>query len=185
MLIPDPIHDAKFKRLMESERMIRFFIGALLEETVESLAIPEQEFICLTAESGTSVFRLCFIATFKAQPGERSKALIEIRKALEPSDLLRFQGNDLFEQYQGIDPADGTEVILPIIEVLIVGSNLPRINTPCTLLKRTYFDMIEKVPMEVKGNFLEDMSPKTYVVQLGRMEERQQTLLNKLLSFFD
>jgi len=41
MLIPDPIHDEKFKRLMESERMIRFFIGALLEETVESLAIPE------------------------------------------------------------------------------------------------------------------------------------------------
>src|SRR6218665_3824274 len=81
MLIPDPIHDEKFKRLMESERMIRFFIGALLEETVESLAIPEQEFIYQIAESGTSVFRLCFIATFKARAGERSKALIQIRKA--------------------------------------------------------------------------------------------------------
>jgi len=45
--------------------------------------------------------------------------------------------------------------------------------------------MIEKVPMEVKGSFLEEQPPKTYVVQLGRMEERQQTLLNKLLSFFD
>src|SRR6218665_644819 len=82
MLIPDPIHDEKFKRLMESERMIRFFIGALLEETVESLAIPEQEFICLIAESGTSVFRLCFIAAFKARARERSNKILSKPRTL-------------------------------------------------------------------------------------------------------
>src|SRR6218665_2863307 len=121
MLIPDPIHDEKFKRLMESERMIRFFIGALLEETVESLAIPEQEFICLISESGTSVFRLCFIAAFKARDGERSKALIEIRKALEPSDLLRFQGNDLFDQYKGQTPQTAQKRYCRLLRFLLWG----------------------------------------------------------------
>ncbi|MDR3267855.1 MAG: hypothetical protein LBT83_02160 [Tannerella sp.] len=40
----NPIHDTVFKRLMENERVARFFIGTLPVQTIVSLEMNPQEF---------------------------------------------------------------------------------------------------------------------------------------------
>jgi hypothetical protein len=44
MLIANPIYDVVFKRLMENEKVAKFFIGTLLGEPIESIEVKPQEF---------------------------------------------------------------------------------------------------------------------------------------------
>ena len=44
MVIANPIYDVVFKRLMEDNRIAKFFIGTLLEQVIESVEVQPQEF---------------------------------------------------------------------------------------------------------------------------------------------
>ena len=37
MIIANPIYDVVFKRLMENEKVAKFFIGTLFEQSIESI----------------------------------------------------------------------------------------------------------------------------------------------------
>ena len=39
MVIANPIYDVVFKRMMENDRVAKFFIGTLLEETIEKVEV--------------------------------------------------------------------------------------------------------------------------------------------------
>jgi hypothetical protein len=43
--IANPMYDTVFKRLMENDRVVKFFIGTLLEEKVLSVSIRPQEYV--------------------------------------------------------------------------------------------------------------------------------------------
>ena len=45
MIIANPIYDIVFKRLMENDRVAKFFMGTLLEENIEAVEVKPQEFI--------------------------------------------------------------------------------------------------------------------------------------------
>ncbi len=45
MVIANPIYDIVFKRLMENDRVAKFFMGTLLEENIEAVEVKPQEFI--------------------------------------------------------------------------------------------------------------------------------------------
>ena len=91
MIIANPIYDVVFKRLMENERVAKFFIGTLLNQTVESVEVKPQEFTYSDRLTGLAVFRLDFIAIIKTETGESKKVLIEIQKARNQIDLMRFR----------------------------------------------------------------------------------------------
>lgn len=63
MLIANPIYDVVFKRLMENERVAKFFIGTLIGQTIETVEVKPQEFTYIDQLAGLAVFRLDFIAT--------------------------------------------------------------------------------------------------------------------------
>lgn len=44
LVIADPIYDVVFKWLLENERVAKFFIGTLPEETVESVTLLSQAY---------------------------------------------------------------------------------------------------------------------------------------------
>lgn len=44
MIIANPIFDVVFKRLMEDERIAKFFIGTLLNEIIDEVKVKPQEF---------------------------------------------------------------------------------------------------------------------------------------------
>lgn len=184
MIIANPIYDVVFKRLMENDKVAKFFIGTLLEQTIEAVEVKPQEFTYTDKLAGLAVFRLDFIATIKTETGELKKVLIEIQKAKNPVDLMRFR-NYLAEQYKKEDKIDNETVVLPITTIYILGFKLPEIESPCIKVERNYFDMVNKSTITHKSEFVEKLTHDSFVVQVERITDRYQTRLDKLLSVFE
>ena len=184
MVIANPIYDVVFKRMMENDKVARFFIGTLLEQTIENVEVKPQEFTYTDELAGLSVFRLDFIATIKTETGEYKKVLIEIQKAKNEIDVMRFR-NYLAEHYKKEDTINDEKVALPITTIYILGFKLPEIHTSCIKVERKYKDLINKIILEVKSNFVEKLTHDSYVVQVERITDRYSTKLDKLLSVFE
>jgi hypothetical protein len=202
MIIANPIYDSVFKRLMENEKVAKFFIGTLLEQTIEAVEVKPQEYTYegefnlddskdlaalkerMRERLSILVYRLDFIATIKTANGDYKKVLIEIQKAKNPIDLMRFR-NYLAEQYKREDKINGRKDILPITTIYILGFDLPEITSPCIKVERNYLDLVNQTVLLAKSDFVEKLTHDSYVVQVGRITDRYQTRLDKLLSLFE
>ncbi len=200
MIIANPIYDVVFKRLMENERVAKFFIGTLLDQHIETLEIKPQEYTYkgeLDTPEGTKaveermrerfsiwVYRLDFIATIRTETGQYKKVLIEIQKAQNQIDLMRFR-NYLAEQYKKEDKINDESAVLPITTIYILGFKLPEIETACVRVERQYTDLINKTTITQKSEFIEKLTHDCFVVQAKRVTNRYQTRLDKLLSIFE
>lgn len=200
MIIANPIYDVVFKRLMENDKVAKFFIATLLDQEIISVEVKPQEYTYkgeLETAKGIQdaeerirerfsiwVYRLDFIATIKTATGEYKKVLIEIQKAKNPIDLMRFR-NYLAEQYKKEDKINNQNVVLPITTIYILGFKLPEIETPCIKVERNYIDLINKVTLDKKSDFVEKLTHDSFVVQVERITDRYQTRLDKLLSVFE
>ncbi len=170
--------------MMENERVAKFFIGTLIEQQIEAIEVKPQEFTYTDGLAGLAVFRLDYIATLKTETGELKKVLIEIQKAKNQIDLMRFR-RYLGEQYKKEDTFKNKKVILPITTIYILGFTLPEIETACIKVERKYRDLINKTIIEKKSEFVEKLTHDSYIVQVDRITNRYQTRLDKLLSFFE
>ena len=188
MVIANPIYDVVFKRLMENEKVAKFFIGTLLGEKVETITVKPQEFTHTVKSEDVlvtlSVFRLDFIATIKTETGVYKKILIEIQKARNEIDLMRFR-NYLAEQYKKKDKVDDEKVVLPITTIYILGFNLRNINSACIKVERNYKDLVNNTIIKKKSDFVEKLTHDSYVVQVKKITGRYQSRLDKLLSVFE
>jgi len=201
VIIANPIYDVVFKRLMENEKVAKFFIGTLLEQTIEAIEVLPQEYTYrgeldfskpgdvaryeerLRLRHSIWVYRLDFVATVRTGTGELKKVLIEIQKAKNQVDLMRFR-NYLAEQYKKEDKVSGENVVLPITTIYILGFKLPEITSPCIKVERNYKDLITKTVIDQKSDFVEKLTHDSFVVQVERITDRFQTRLDKLLSIF-
>lgn len=184
MIIANPIYDVVFKRLMENDRVAKFFIGTLLDQNIEHLEVKPQEFTYTNELAGLAIYRVDFIATIKTSSGEYRKVLIEIQKAKNQIDLMRFR-NYLAEQYRKEDQVGDEKLILPITTIYILGFKLPEITTPCLKVERNYKDLIEKKIIDLHSDFVEKLTHESYIVQVERITGRYQTRIDKLLSIFE
>lgn len=202
MIIANPIYDVVFKKLMENEKVAKFFIGTLLGDNIETIEVKPQEYTYdgeidindatvraalekrVMERLSIRVYRLDFVATIKTGSGEIKKVLIEIQKANNEIDLMRFR-NYLAEQYKKEDTINNKRGILPITTIYILGFNLPEIDTPCLKVERNYQDLINQKEILNKSDFVEKLSHDSYVVQIDRITGRYQTRLDKLLSVFE
>jgi hypothetical protein len=184
MIIANPIYDTVFKRLMENERAARFFIGTLLNREIMSVKMLPQEFTRYNEAEKLTVFRLDFMATVSTDSGEQQKILIEVQKAKEETDLMRFRSY-LGEQYKKEEDVDGVKMALPITTIYILGFTLPEIPTACMKVGREYKDLVNNVPFDARSPFVEKLTHDSYIVQAGRITGRYQTRLDKLLSIFE
>jgi hypothetical protein len=188
---------------MENEKVAKFFIGTLLDETIETIEVKPQEY---TYENDTTdytnpevikaienqmierlsirLLRLDFVATIKTKSGELRKVLIEIQKANNPLDVMRFR-NYLAEQYKKQDRFNSNMVALPITTIYILGFDLYGIETPCIKVERNYKDLVNNVILDRKSDFVEKLTHDSFVVQVERITGRYQTTLDKLLSIFE
>ena len=184
MIIANPIYDTVFKRMMENERVAKFFIGTLLDEEIVSVEVKPQEFTYTDELAGLAVFRLDFIATIKTETGAYKKILIEIQKAKNQIDLMRFR-RYLGEQYKKEDKIDNENQVLPITTIYILGFTLPEIQSACIKVERNYKDLVNKMIIEKKSDFVEKLTHDSFIVQVDRITNRYQTSLDKLLSVFE
>jgi hypothetical protein len=204
MVIANPIYDVVFKRMMENEKVAKFFIGTLLGEEIETIEVKPQEYTYsgegdfdlndpamrealekrVIERLSIRVYRLDFVATIKTENGELRKVLIEIQKANNEVDLMRFR-NYLAEQYKKEDVINEEKVILPITTIYILGFKLPEISSPCIKVERNYWDLIDKKIINDRSDFVEKLTHDSFVVQVNRITNRYQTRLDKLLSVFE
>ena len=184
MIIANPIYDTVFKRMMENERVAKFFIGTLLEEQIETVEVKPQEFTYTDELAGLAVFRLDFIATIKTENGDYKKILIEIQKAKNHIDLMRFR-RYLGEQYKKEDKLNDDNNALPITTIYILGFKLPEIESACIKVERNYRDLVDKKIIDKKSDFVEKLTHDSFIVQVDRITNRYQTSLDKLLSVFE
>ena len=191
MIIANPISDAVFKWLMDDPRIARFFIETLLEETVTEVVVKPQEL--LFDKEGNSIlaasfaiFRLDFVATIKMATGEYKKVLIEIQKARNPTDIMRFR-NYLGKHYMREDyiNAEMKKVSLPITTIYLLGFKLPEITTPAVKVSRQYIDQIRHEIINKKNDFIEKLTHDSYIVQIPRIEGKLGSRLEQILSFFE
>jgi hypothetical protein len=202
MVIANPIYDVVFKRLMENDKVAKFFIGTLLDQTIETIEVKPQEFTFIKdldqddpevekyinkrirERLSINVMRLDFVATIKTDTGELKKVLIEIQKARNQVDLMRFR-NYLAEQYKKTDIINDEKVALPITTIYILGFKLPEIETPCLKVERNYKDLVVNKQIKAKSDFVEKLTHDSFIVQVNRITDRYQTRLDKLLSIFE
>jgi len=155
-----------------------------LEQSIENVEVKPQEFTYTDELAGLAVFRLDFIATIKTETGEYKKVLIEIQKAKNQIDVMRFR-NYLAEHYKKEETIINEKVVLPITTIYILGFKLTEIDTPCIKVERKYKDLINKITLETKSDFVEKLTHDSYVVQVERITDRYLTRLDKLLSVFE
>jgi len=200
--IANPLYDTIFKKLMENDRVAKFFIGTLLEQNIHALQVITQEFPnpkdVDKSSSGTiaskdqqsqevsskNFFQLDFIATILTDTGETEKVLIEIQKIknfIEPRMLSNFQA----VHYNRKGTFDYEKRKLPSITIYILGFNLPEIESACIKLEKTYEDLISNKMINQKIDFIEKLSQDCYIVQVNRIADRFETSLDKLLSIFE
>jgi hypothetical protein len=199
MLIANPIYDVVFKRLMENEKVAKFFVATLLAQEVVDITVKPQEYTYAgeleTAEGRQAVenrirdrfliwvYRLDFVATIKTASGDYQKVLIEIQKAKHQIDLMRFR-NYLAEQYKKEDTIGEDKMALPITTIYLLGFQLPDITSACLKVARQYQDLITQTVIDSKSEFIEQLTHDCYVVQLTRIADRYHTRLDKLLCVF-
>ena len=184
MVIANPLYDVVFKRMMENDKVAKFFIGTLLNQTIESVQVRPQEFTYTDELAVLAVFRLDFIATIKTAEGELKKVLIEIQKAKNYHDLMRFR-NYLAEHYKREEIINNEKVILPITTIYVLGFKLPEIKAACVHVERNYKDLINNRNLVKKSDFIEKLTHDSYIVQATRIKDNYQTKLDKLLSVFE
>ena len=160
-------------------------MGTLLGQKVESLEMQPQEFTHDVKElMSIRLFRLDFMAVVRADDGSTQKILIEVQKAKEQLDLMRFR-NYLAEQYKKQEIIKNKETTLPITTIYILGFMLPEVETACVHVARQYRDMINHSILDKKDDFIECLTHDSYVVQVRRITGKYKTKLDKLLSVFE
>jgi hypothetical protein len=188
MIIANPIYDTYFKRLMENERTVKFFIGTLLDCEVLQVDLRPQELTYVDADNTTRIYRVDFAAVVRydqdSTKKERTqKVLIEVQKAHDHTDLMRFRSY-LGEHYSREDVGHTTP--LPITTIYILGTNLPEIQSPCFKVGREYVDLFTHQPIAERSKFMERLTHDSYVVQVERLPEHHGTnKLYELLSIFE
>jgi hypothetical protein len=188
MIIANPIYDVVFKRLMEDKRIAKFFIETLTGESIIEIDLKPQEFTYNDRLAGIAVYRLDFIATIKTTDNEFKKVLIEIQKAKNAVDLMRFR-NYLAEQYKKEDEiltdSGKTKGALPIITIYLLGFKLNEIETSVIKVNRLYTDLITNTIINQKSDFIEKLTHDCYVVQIPRIQPKLLSKLEVLLTIFE
>jgi hypothetical protein len=184
MIIGNPIYDTYFKRLMENERTVKFFISTLLECEVLKVDLRPQEVTYVDKDDKLKLYRVDFAAIVQTENGSTEKVLIKVQKSLYATDMVRFRSENR-EHYQRVY-ADKNGP-LPIIFIYLLGFNLPNIERPCFKINnRGYFDMFRREYFDERCDFTEGLTHDCYVVQAARLPEHRSTdRLCEMLSLFE
>lgn len=91
----NPIYDTVFKYIMQDEKVAKILIGNTLNFTIKSISMIDNN-NCATMQNGQTTFQLNFSATIIDKNGHEQFLHIEVKKALEQGEIMRFRQNIKF-----------------------------------------------------------------------------------------
>ncbi|MFM9952200.1 MAG: hypothetical protein ACKV1O_29990, partial [Saprospiraceae bacterium] len=156
MIIANPIYDVVFKYLLEDVEIARELLSIILGEEVQSVEVKPQE--TSTETSGDiRILRFDFKAVVKKKSGEINKVLIELQKAKQAFDVMRFRRylGDNYRKEDAVINNDGLSEKrpLPIITIYFLGFPLDNIQSGVVKINREYRDVVTQEILDIKEDF--------------------------------
>ena len=188
MIIANPLYDVVFKYLLEDTEIARELIATILGENVLSIELKPQETVTESSASSVSVLRFDFKAVIKTPSGEIKKVLIELQKAKQVFDVMRFR-RYLGDNYRKEDDVLNEQGIsekrpLPIVTIYFLGFRLDNIQNAVVKINRQYHDVITNEIIEIKDDFVELLTHDSYLIQVPRLTGHTKTKLERVLQVF-
>ncbi len=133
--VVNPIYDTVFKYIMQDEKVAKVLIGNILKTKVVSIQMNNNEYAAMLPD-GKKVFKLDFSATILDKENKQQLVHIEVQKALEEGEIMRFRHYlgaiymDSTKKYQEIikNPKTKEDITvehpLPIHTIYILGHEL-------------------------------------------------------------
>ena len=193
----NPIYDTVFKYLVEDERVAKILLGGILDKKIESVSMKSNDHI-ITTPDDLKLLRIDFAATIINDDGSKEVATIELQKAFEEEEVMRFR------KYMGLQISSENNAVkfiktkrkkktfeilkpLPIYCIYILGHKLGE-GYEKALIK-TKIALIDQNGDEVKNNgkndFLNAMLINIAIVQIPFLPLKPKVHIEKLLSIFD
>jgi len=189
--IANPIYDVVFKYLMDDEKVARLMLSALLGEEVLDLEFRPTELSQSVHDPDGSEFlvlRMDFAANVRLGDGSRKLVLVEIQKAHDTRDILRFRrylGSNYLNHRNVWRDGDGKTRPLPLVTIYFLGQGLENVDVPVLRINRHYTDLATGDEVGVSDPFVEALTHDSIVIQINRLKARRRTELERLLAVFD
>ena len=187
MIIANPLYDVVFKYLLEDVEIARELLSTILGEEVQSLEMKPQE--TSTETSGDiRILRFDFKAVIKKPNGEINKVLIELQKAKQAFDVMRFRrylGDNYRKEDEVLnDKGEPEKRPLPIITIYFLGFPLNSIQSGVVKINREYRDVVTQEILDIKEDFVELLTHDSYLIQVRKLAKAARNKLERVLHIF-
>lgn len=187
MIIANPLYDVVFKYLLEDIEIAKELLAAILGEDIVSIELKPQETLAESSR-GITILRFDFNAVIRKNNGEMHKVLLELQKAKQPMDIMRFR-RYLGENYRKEDVfmnEDGTSVSqpLPIITIYFLGFSLQNIPSAIVKINRVYRDVVTQEVLQIKNEFVELLTHDSFIIQVRKLSDGPRNRLERILRIF-
>ena len=193
----NPIYDTVFKFLIEDERVAKILLSCILDKKIESVTMKSNDHI-ITTPDDLKLLRIDFAATIIKDDGTKEIATIELQKAFEEEEVMRFRkymGLQISSENNAVKVVktnrnkDTREVLnpLPIYCIYILGHKLG--DGYDKALIKTKIALIDQNGDEVENNgkndFINAMLINIAIVQIPLLPLKPKLHVEKMLSIFD
>lgn len=196
----NPIYDTVFKYLIEDERVAKVLIGGILNKKIVSVKIQGHECSYQNDDNYLKLLRFDFAGTIENPDGTKETVTIELQKASEPEEVMRFR------KYFGIQMAseanaddvtkyrrdkDKTPYIVKsprhIYGIFILGHSLGKdYEHPLIKGRTVFYDEDDNVlDFKTQCEFIKGMTYHLYIIQIPFLTERPKKPLEKIFRAFD
>jgi len=196
----NPIYDTVFKYLVEDERVAKVLLGGILNKKIETVEIKGHECAYQNDDNNLKLLRFDFAGTIENPDGTKETVTIELQKASEPEEVMRFR------KYFGIQMAsesnadvvtkyrrdkDKTPYVIKkprhIYGIFILGHTLGEgFEYPLIKGSTVFYDEDDNVlNFKTQCEFLKGMTYHLYIIQIPFLPEKPMKPLEKLFRAFD
>jgi hypothetical protein len=114
--------------------------------------------------------------------------LIELQKAKQPLDILRFRRylGDNYSKEDVITDENGTSVTrpIPVITIYFLGFALENVPSAIIKINRVYEDVVTHEVLDIKNRFVELPTHDSYMIQVSRLPRGPRNKLERILRIF-
>ena len=196
----NPIYDTVFKYLVEDERVAKVLLGCILNKKIVHVEIKGHESTYRDDDNQLKLLRFDFAGTIENPNGTKETVTIELQKASEPEEVMRFRSYfgiqmasksnaDTIVKYHRDKDKTPYNVLKPrrIYGIFILGHSLGKgFEYPLIKGSTVFYDEDNNVlNFKTQCEFLKGMTYDLYIIQLPFLPERPKKPLEKMLRAFD
>ncbi|MCR4560728.1 MAG: hypothetical protein K5685_11675 [Bacteroidales bacterium] len=199
----NPIYDTVFKYLVEDERVAKVLLSNILDKKIESVSMKHNDHV-VQIKDDLKLLRIDFAATIINDDGTKEIATIEIQKAYEEDEVMRFK------TYYGLQTQDKEnahkitkvrrsrtdpqktetyEIYKPyhIYSIYILGHKLGDGYEYAVMKGSFVFKDLDgcEIDLSTYNEFIDGMTNHIVIIQIPFLPEKPKRHLEKLLSVFD